>query len=173
MATLVRRYFATLRPAPRPPPTSALPGPPRARSLPAVTAAKSGVRETKENRANYPKYEKAKREKVFEIPNKNMLPVYIYIYYILYIYIYTYIKSPQRLPQCAQAEAGSGSTLYIRSPIFFCFLLYFFQVLRTTKKPKKKKPKKKPKKIKGKQKRRKPANVTCKIAMLVQRSIDI
>lgn len=78
--------YASNQPPPVPPlATSALPLP----LLPAVTAAKSGVRETKENRANYPKYKKAKREKVFEMPNINMLPVHIYIAHI-YICIYIF-----------------------------------------------------------------------------------
>lgn len=168
MATLVRRYFATLRPAPRPPPTSAPPGPPGpALCLPSLPLSQELERQRKTEQI-IPNTKRQNGKKCLKSLTK-ICCLYIYILHTLYIYIYTYIKSPQRLPQCAQAEAGSGSTLYIRSPIFFCFLLYFFQVLRTTKKPKKKKPKK----IKGKQKRRKPANVTCKIAMLVQRSIDI
>lgn len=157
MATLVRRYFATLRPVPRPPPTSAPPGPPGpALCLPSLPLSQELERQRKTEQI-IPNTKRQNGKKCLKSLTK-ICCLYIYILHTSYIYIYTYIRSPQRLPQCAQAGRGRQRQHALHKiPNFLLFFIVFFSSASNNKKTKKKNRKKT-----EKNKRKAETKETCK-----------
>lgn len=153
MATLVRRYFATLRPAPAPGPRL----PPRpALCLPSLPLSQELERQRKTEQI-IPNTKRKNEKKCLKSLTKICCLTYTYILHTLYIYLYVYKEPTKAAPVCAGRGRQRQHALH-KIPNFLLFFVVFFSSASNNKK----KNRKKIQKPNRKNKRKAETKETCK-----------